>query len=570
MYSTRSPGALRVYHTCAAILLRELGVEPSPPTQEAYAYLLRLETMPIAPSARQGKRLRVAMVGRRTEWQQLTVAWAQAAQGRAQFVLIGGDPGIGKTCLVEELTQWVTQQGFATASTRTYAAEGRLAYDPLSAWLRSEPVRRQLSTLDDAWLVEVARLLPELRAQRPHLFTPPPLKESWQRRLFFEALAHAVLAVPEPLLLVLDDVQWCDCETLEWLHYLLRFDPHHRLLVVCAARLGEIDNTHPLRSLLRELRQTGQSVEWELAPLDAHETAHLAHQVAGQPFDPGQAAAIYRVTEGNPLLVQETIWAGAWDDPFASREGSHGLPAKMESVIESRLARLSPEAYHLALLAATIGRSFTFAILRQASGKGEDSLVAALDELWQRRIVREQGMESYDFSHDKIREVADAGISPMRRRLLHRQVAEALERMHAAELDAVSARIAAHYRQAGDASKAAAYYLRAAAKMEFGFAYEEMIAHLRQGLTTLQDQPHTHENVTLEIAMLLALGRVLTARKDGAVCTRFRRLRGGAPLYVSGRTTWPNLCVYKTTCRSRIATKAITRVPCRSPNVDWS
>jgi DNA-binding SARP family transcriptional activator len=196
--------AVRTYHTCVATLRRELGVEPSPPTQEAYAQLLHLEPTSIAPSVRQDKRPRDALVGRRAEWQQLTVAWQQAAHGRAQFVLVGGEPGIGKSRLVEELAQWVAQQGFATAYARAYAAEGGLAYDPVSAWLRSEPLRRHLDTLDEIWLVEVARLAPDVRVQHPHLPLPPPLTESWQRRHFFEALARAVFSVPEPLLLVLD------------------------------------------------------------------------------------------------------------------------------------------------------------------------------------------------------------------------------------------------------------------------------------------------------------------------------------------------------------------------------
>ncbi len=509
--------ALRAYHTCAAILQRELGVTPGPPTQEAYAHLLHLEAAPVAPP-RQGRRTRDLLVGRQTEWQRLTVVWQQTTGGQAQFVLIGGEPGIGKTRLVEELAQWVAQQGFAAAYARAYAAEGHLAYDPIAAWLRSEALGRRLSTLADVWLAEAARLVPELRAGRPHLPAPEPLSESWQHRHFFEALARAVLAVPEPLLLVLDDLQWCDRETLEWLHFLLRFDPRHRLLVVGTARLGEIDAEHPLRSLLRELRQTEQVAELELAPLDEPETAQLAQQAAEETLDPTQTRSLYRASEGNPLLVQEMVRAKTLGGPSLPGAGAPPLahdaplPAKMQAVIESRLARLSPAARRLAALAATIGRSFTFATLRQAGGAGDDLLVAALDELWQRRIVREQGSDSYDFSHDKIREVVYAGISPMWRRMLHRQVAQALEQIHHADLSPVNARIAGHYRQAGDAAKAAAYYFRSTYEMQFGFAFEEMLTRLQQGLAVLQDQPRTAENVTLEIALHMAIGRILTAR----------------------------------------------------------
>jgi DNA-binding SARP family transcriptional activator len=117
--------ALRTYHNCMATLQRELGVEPSPPTQEVYAQLLHLEPTSGMPSDGQGQRPRAGLVGRRAEWRQLTAAWQQAAHGRAQLVLVGGEAGIGKTRLVEELAQWVAQQGFATAYARAYAAEGR-------------------------------------------------------------------------------------------------------------------------------------------------------------------------------------------------------------------------------------------------------------------------------------------------------------------------------------------------------------------------------------------------------------------------------------------------------------
>jgi tetratricopeptide (TPR) repeat protein len=247
----------------------------------------------------------------------------------------------------------------------------------------------------------------------------------------------------------------------------------------------------------------------------------LAHQVANRSLASEQTATIHRLTEGNPLMIQEMARA---ETPARSPVADAGiqtvapsyqspLSTRMQPVIEARLARLSPEAQSLAALAATIGRSFTFAILQQASGANDDRLVAALDELWQRRIVREQGSDSYDFSHDTIREVAYAGISPMRRRLLHRQVAQALEQMHADELDLVSARIATHYRQAGELAKAAAYYLRAANTMQFGYAHDEMLAHLQQGLAVLQGQPRTQENVSLAIALYLALGRIVTARE---------------------------------------------------------
>jgi tetratricopeptide (TPR) repeat protein len=154
-------------------------------------------------------------------------------------------------------------------------------------------------------------------------------------------------------------------------------------------------------------------------------------------------------------------------------------------VIAARLAQLSATARELVHVAATIGRSFTVEVLGRASDHDEEALVRGLDELWQRRIVREQGDNAYDFSHDKIREVAYGEMSAARRRLLHRRVAAALEAVYAQELDAVSGQIASHYERAGQAERAVAYYRRAAEVAQQVYANADAIDHYRRALTLL-------------------------------------------------------------------------------------
>ena len=116
----------------------------------------------------------------------------------------------------------------------------------------------------------------------------------------------------------------------------------------------------------------------------------------------------------------------------------------------------------LADVAATIGRDFTFDVLAQTSDSPEDDVLTGLEELGQRQIVREHGANIYDFSHDKIREVAYMQISATRRRRLHRRIAQALEIVHTANLDQVSSQLAAHYEKGGVAAQAILYYQRAA------------------------------------------------------------------------------------------------------------
>jgi DNA-binding SARP family transcriptional activator/predicted ATPase len=465
------------------------------------------------------------LIGRQPEWEQLQAAWQRAAGGESHFALVIGEAGIGKSRLADELFVWAGQQGCATVRTRAYAAEGRLSYGGVMEWLRSDPLRPVLARLDSIWLCEVARLLPELLAERPDLHPPTPLTEYWQRQRFFEAMARAVLQASQPLLLLIDDLQWCDQETLEWLHYLLRFDPRARLLVVGTVRAEEVSGQHPLTILLRDLQRATDVTEILLRPLDAAETAKLAANLAGQALGADQAIQLYRETEGNPLFVVETIRSGAKDWALGVGEASSSsnshlptpIPQRVHAVIAARLAQLSAPAHELAGLAATIGRAFTFEILARASDYDEDSLVRALDELWQRRIVREQGANAYDFSHDKIREVAYAEVSPMHHQLMHRRVARALETIYAGNSDSISGQVAAHYEQAGLQDQAVQYYQRAAEVAQRIYANEEAISLLTRGLVLLQRLPPGPERDARELALQTELGASLVeARGYGA------------------------------------------------------
>jgi DNA-binding SARP family transcriptional activator/predicted ATPase len=516
--------AMRAYHTCATVLQRELAVEPGPTTREVYQRLLKMAT-PAAPTPDSPTILAAEspLVGRQPEWQMLKTAWRTAANNQSHFVLVTGEAGIGKTRLVEELQAWAGQQGVATARTRSYAAEGRLAYAPVIDWLRSDVLQAKFTVLDEIWLTELARLLPELVVKYPDLPRPEPLTENWQRQRLFEALARAILTIAgnQPLLLVIDDLQWCDQETLEWLHFLLRFDPRARLLVASTMRSEEVGVDHPLRSLLLNLRNAELFTEIELGPLNESETKALAEYTLGAPCDPDSAAYLYRETEGNPLFVVEMMRArvGRGESFFPAPlhpRTSASLPPKVQTVIETRLAQLSPQARELASLAATVGRAFTFDVLAQAADSHEDALVRGLDELWQRRIIREQGVDAYDFSHDKIRDVVYARVSIARRRLLHRRVAQALETVYASNLDAVSGQVAAHYEQAGLPGQAIPYYQRAAEAARRLSANEEAIRHLSQGLVLLKTLPDISRRRQLELDLQINLGPILMSSRGYA------------------------------------------------------
>ncbi len=509
--------ALHVYHTCVTTLQRELGVDPDPATREAYERLMQHET-PVIPARAQQTLLAATptLIGRKREWEQLHDAWQRTTDGGPHFALVTGEAGVGKSRLAEDFLLWASQQGAVTAKTRSYAAEGQLSLAPVTDWLRSEGLRAPLRQLDAVWLTEVVRLLPELVAERPDVLHYEPVTEYGQRQRFFEALAHAILLTPQPLLLVIDDLQWCDQETLAWLHFLLRFDPTARLLVIGCAREEELPPHHPLRTLLLHLRNTMRVTEIPLEPLDAAETAKLASQVAKRELDLDEGLHMYHETGGYPLFVVEMVRAGlgrvSASLPEADRphrqpplDDARTLPPRVHAVLVGRLLQLSASARGFVELAATIGRAFTVDLLITIGNADAESAVRALDELWHKRIVREQGANSYDFTHDKLREVAYGEISAPQRRMLHRRVAQALEAMHAEDLDSVSGQIASHYERAGMIEQALPSYQRAAAVAKRVYANEDAINLLSRSLELLELLPAGAKRDKQELSLLLAL-----------------------------------------------------------------
>lgn len=488
-------GALRVYHECAATLERELDVAPAEETRRLYRELLAVG--PDGADAAGGARAAgPPLVGRRAERAVLVDAWRGAVTGRARFLLVRGEAGIGKTRLVEEFRRWCVRRGAVAADARCYAAEGPLAYGPIVDWLRHRAVRPMLAGLDQVRLTELARLLPELLAETPGLPAPGSLAADEQRLRVFDAVAAVVAATAHPVLLVVDDLPHADRETCQLLHYLLRTRPTARLVVAATARTEDFGTSSAAKELVAGLQALGLLTEFELGPLTPHETAVLAERLIGhRPDDDG--GALHRDTEGNPLFVVEALRAG--------RPGTVGLTPRVQSVIAARLERVGGPADEVLEVAATIGREFGTDVLAAAAELDEEALIAGLDELWRLRIVREQGGSVYDFAHDRIRQVAYAGIGPARRARLHARVAAVLERVHAADPGPVSAQVAEHHERAGAAAEATTWYQVAAEAARALHADARARALLERALAVLATTPASAARDARELTLQAAL-----------------------------------------------------------------
>ena len=498
--------ALRSYHRYVEVLERDLGVAPGEAIGAMYQQL-RVGTInrdevrgeELAPVAES------PFVGRDLEVSQLHEAWNTAREGGAHLLLVTGEPGIGKSRLAMELGRRVRAEGHVVASARAYEAAGRPPWGPVVDLLRSDTLRSHIDTLDTVWRVELARLLPEL-LDAAQASGPRQSGDLAQRHRLFDAVNRAITAGDRPRLLIIDDLQWCDAETIELIGFVVRSGQTAPVLIVGTVRSEEIPEHHPLVGLVDALGHDQAATTVPLDRLDEATTATLAARLgAVDTIDPKLAARLWSETEGNPLFVIEALRAGI------SPDGSQAvLTPTMRAVLRARLGQLPDGAQRLAEVAAVIGRPFSVGLMVSTTGIGEHELVDHVDELWRRRIIRDQGL-TYDFSHDKLRAVALEMVSPARRRQLHRAVAEAIAVEFRNNIDAAGPQLAAHYDQAGMVEPAIDAYRMAGARAVAVSALDEAVTMFRRALSLLADLPTSPDRDALELEVRIALGSPLVA-----------------------------------------------------------
>ena len=507
--------ALRTYHQCMRVLRRELGVAPGEATRRLFERILQAETFEGPPGAHPLAASLPPMIGRTSEWGRLRECWSRAAAGESLLAIEAGEPGIGKSRLAAEFCRWWTERGAPAARARCYAARGQLAYAPVEEWLKSEPLRTVRPELTRAQLQELARVVPEVLAEHPELAAPGGPIDSWQRRHFFEALktTAAKAADPEggrPLLLVADDLQWCDQDSFAWLHFLLTSGARG-ILVLGTMRPAEAAGNPAIAGLAADLRQAGALEEIVIGPLGRNDAAALAAHVANRELDAVYLSRLYHATGGNPLFVVESVRAKLEDAGRTPEDADVPLSAvpRVQAVIAGRLTQLSAAARDLAGMAAAAGTAFSFDLLAKATDWNEESVTQALDEMWRRKMVDTQPGGAYDFSHDRLREVAYSAMSPVRQRYCHRRIAQALEEIHAGQTESISGQLASHCEAAGMADEAIRLYAQAAAVAQRRYADGEAASLLRRALGVCRELPPGRARDRQELELLAKLGNVL-------------------------------------------------------------
>ena len=531
----RRAAALRQYQVCVGALQRELGIEPEPSTKQLYQEILRqrpspvaadvessapTSTVPAAMPAAPNEALprELPLVGREAEIDQLREILRRAWAGQGHAVAVVGEAGVGKTRLLAEVAAEAARRGGRVLVGRCYEAEQIL---PFAAWVDAlraghlEGDKELLETIEPIWRAEVARLLPELGAPG-HSPAAGPVD---YRRLF-ESVARLIgrLVVEGPVVLMLEDLHWGDEMSLRLLSFLGRRLTTWPILVVATIREEELAGTPIVRRVLEDLARGKHFTELRLRPLSKEDTVTLVRTLTGAQSHAdvaGQLAEqVWLISEGNPFAAVETV--RALPEGFAAGASTKlAVPRRVREVISRHLESLSERARELTTVAAVIGREFDFALLCRAAGREESDAAEALEELVRRRVVQNVG-ERFDFTHDRIREVAYGGLLRERQRALHARIARAMAALYADRLAEEVERLA-HHAARGELGETAVIYLRQAGAKAFAHsAHTDALAYFRQALDVLGTVAPGAGRDREELAVRLTLGPALQATRGHA------------------------------------------------------
>jgi len=497
-----------------AILLRMLAKTPDARYQSASEVRSDLQSLNTSrPSGEAGGGPRTlddqgmtnhrwAMVGRDAERAELGVRLEAALAGRGGVVLVGGEPGIGKTRLTEELLADARRRGATGVVGHCYEMQGAPPYVPFveiteytARVVPPAALRRLLG--DDA--AEVTRLMPELRRMFADIPGPIELPAEQQRWYFFKAYCSFVDRATRmaPIVAVFEDLHWADEPTLQLLLHVAQAASSMPLLVVGTYRDAELDVSRPFAKVLETLLRQRLATRMTLRRLPAAGVEALLEAMSGRPVPASFARVVFRETEGNPFFVEEVfqhlkeegrLFAsdGAWKPDLQVE--SLNVPEGVRLVIGRRLERLGENGRRILTAAAVIGRVFSLALLEDiesgSGSAGSDAVIDAIEEAERAHLVAAHagGRDAqYKFAHELIRQTLADTLSLPRRQRLHARIAAAMEQRYASQIAKHTSALAHHLYQAGglaDPDKTTTYLIRAAGQARDAAGHEEALEYL--------------------------------------------------------------------------------------------
>jgi class 3 adenylate cyclase/predicted ATPase len=471
---------------------------------------------------------RTPLVGREAEVARLLERWSRVKEGMGQTVILSGEAGIGKSRLVQVVKAHVADEGSPILACRCSPYDQHSAWHPLTAafpplfqWERydTNDVKRQ--KLEQALrryglpLGEAAPLLAALFAlplsdehDPPVLFAPEVRR---QRTLEVLLAVLSRVAAQQPLLFIIEDVHWIDPSTFALLSLLMDQGPTVSILTLLTAR-PSFQPPWGFRAHLTPL---------VVDRLSAAQVKTLIDQIAGDQRLPAEVVQqIMAKTDGVPLFIEEMTKAVVESARLQGQQGRArdseaapelAIPATLHDSLMARLDRLGA-AKGLAQAGATIGREFSYALLRAVTHGDEVALRQELTRLVQAEIVYQRGVPpqaTYLFKHALIQDAAYQSLLKQTRQHYHQRLVEVLEEQFPEVVSTQPERVAHHAAAAGRTAQAIAYWQRAGQDAFDKGAYQEAAAHLKHGLALVQTLPSSPERTHHELDLHVALGPIL-------------------------------------------------------------
>jgi DNA-binding SARP family transcriptional activator len=474
--SGRQADALRTYQKLRHLLVEELGIEPSRQLAQLEEAMVRQEpaladlsaiaiddrpggrtaitatsgsTSPDDPGDRTPLPSRLAtgssdpFMGRARELSLLEARWREAGEGSSRLVLLGGEPGIGKTALATAFARTAWAEG-ATVLYGRCDEEAGAPYQPwvdaLDHLVRSRHPRAQLQP--PARMVELVRLLPSV-AERWGVATPTGPPDESERYLLFGAVGELLsrVATGAPVVVVLDDLHWADPATLHLLQHLVTANHEDRLMVIGTYRDVELDRSASFATALASFHREAGVTRINLSGLD-----HLALLGVVEGYlttgPDGPKVALRDVllgeTRGNPFFFREVLRhledtgvlarIGAGEATVDGEILRDGLPVSIREVVGHRVGRLGNRTTSLLSAASVIGREFDVTLVARVCGEDDDAVLDGLDAAVESGLLEEgEGPGRLTFCHALVGQAVYEALSPLRRARLHRLVAEAIK-----------------------------------------------------------------------------------------------------------------------------------------------
>ncbi len=444
-------------------------------------------------------------VGRETERQILAEKLSQAREGHGSLVLIGGEPGVGKTRLAEETLSAGRREGMLHFKGHAYEEQGAPfiptieILEDLVRQVRPVDLRRQLG--DSA--AEIARLLPELRRRFPDIPEPADLPPDQQRRYLFNSILALMerVSAESPLVIMMDDIHWADESSMLLLEHIARHLPTLPVLVIGTFRDVEADIGKPFARTLANLVRQGTAERMALNQFGKQEVAELLTAMARSEPPRALVDVIHRETEGNPFFVKEVFEHLSEEGKLFDQNrrwktdidiGDLDVPEGVRLVIGRRIERLSPETPTILVAAAAMGLRFDLA-LAEAIGGDPDAVLDALEEAESAQLIStlpSRRDTRYEFAHALVRHTLLETLSAPRLQRLHLKIAKAMESVYGEHCDEHATALAHHLYEAGaaaDATKTSAYLRLAGEQAASTAAYDEAIVFYDRALSMERD-----------------------------------------------------------------------------------